>query len=189
LVRDLQRGSLIIYPTETVFGVGCSATDTGAVLALRSWKNTAADKPFLVLVSGMAMAEKVGAVFTSRALALAAKYWPGPLTMVLPLDSQSSLLTSGVTGGTKEIGVRVSSHPWVQGLFARFDQPLVSTSLNLAGGPPAVTLPATIPAPAAFRWIINTHSPLSGKPSTLVRATENGIQILRQGCLKIPEAG
>src|SRR5687768_17352438 len=80
--RHIAEGGVLGYPTETVYGLG-SAADARSVERLATLKGRRAGKPFLLLVNGRAMAERAGLVFTASANALAAAFWPGPLTLVL----------------------------------------------------------------------------------------------------------
>jgi L-threonylcarbamoyladenylate synthase len=130
----LEKGGLLGYPTETVYGLG-SAAEATAVAKLAALKGRPEGKPFLLLVASRAMAERAGLVFTPSASALAEAFWPGPLTLVLKGgEGQLPELLRGPEGG---FAVRHTSHAAVSRLLTLLDQPLTSTSANRPGQAPA----------------------------------------------------
>src|SRR3954469_25762352 len=130
----LAAGGLLGYPTETVYGLGSAASEP-ALAALARLKGRDPGKPFLLLVSGRAMAEAWGLVFTASARALSDAFWPGPLTLVL--RGGEGRLPDGLRGREGGIAVRHTSHKGIERLVAHMGQPLTSTSANQPGGPPA----------------------------------------------------
>ena len=136
VVRHLVRQGLIAYPTETVYGLG-SATSAEAVVRLSALKGREAGKPFLLLVSDPGMLAGVGLRLTDAAARLAAAFWPGPLTMVLPGgEGRLPDLLRGPEGG---IAVRWTSHAGAARLVATLGSPITSTSANRPRTPPAMT--------------------------------------------------
>ena len=135
VVREhLAHGGLLAYPTETVYGLG-SGPRVPALDALARLKGRAADKPFLLLVSSRAMVEEWGLVLSTAARALAAAFWPGPLTLVLP--GGEGKLPDQLRGREGGIAVRYTSHSGIARLVAATGEPLTSTSANRPGHPPA----------------------------------------------------
>ena len=135
VVRDhLAGGGLLAYPTETVYGLG-SEPSVAALEALARLKGRAPDKPFLLLVSDRKMVEQWGLVLTAAARALAAAFWPGPLTLVLP--GGEGKLPDQLRGREGGIAVRHTSHAGIARLVAATGTPLTSTSANRPGEPPA----------------------------------------------------
>jgi L-threonylcarbamoyladenylate synthase len=134
VAEHLARGRLLAYPTETVYGLG-SGPRVPALDALARLKGRDADKPFLLLVSSRAMAEEWGLVLTPAARALAAAFWPGPLTLVLP--GGEGKLPDRLRGREGGIAVRHTSHAGIARLVAATREPLTSTSANRPGDPPA----------------------------------------------------
>src|SRR5574341_2483003 len=139
VANHLDRGLLLAYPTETVYGLGSRAlaADVDALAALKGRRR---DKPFLLIVSDRAMAEAQGLAFNAAAGALARAFWPGPLSLVLPGGGGLPVLLRGPEGG---IAVRWTSHPGVSRLVAALGYLLISSSVIRPGGPPA-------PGPAAI---------------------------------------
>ena len=132
--EHLARDGLLAYPTETVYGLG-SGPSVPALDALARLKGRAPDKPFLLLVSSQAMVEEWGLVLTTAARALAAAFWPGPLTLVL-LGGEGKL-PDQLRGREGGIAVRYTSHAGIARLVAATGKPLTSTSANRPGDPPA----------------------------------------------------
>ncbi len=128
----LARGGLLANPTETVYSLG-SAAEREALAALARLKGRPPGKPFLLLVSGRVMAEKLGLVFNISARAMSDAYWPGPLTLVLP--GGEGRLPDELRGAEGGIAVRHTSHRAVGRLIERLGFPLTSTSANRPGHP------------------------------------------------------
>lgn len=133
-IQHLQDGLVLAYPTETVYGFGTN-TDHAAVESLVSLKQRPPAKPFLVLIAGSDMLERIGVTLTPAASRLAARHWPGPLTLVLPGgERRVAARLRGPEGG---IAVRWTSHPNLQRLIRAYGDAITSTSANLPGLPPA----------------------------------------------------
>jgi L-threonylcarbamoyladenylate synthase len=183
--RHIGEGGVLGYPTETVYGLG-SAVDARSVERLAALKGRRAGKPFLLLVNGRAMAERVGLVFTPSANALAAAFWPGPLTLVLR-GGEGSLpeLLRGPEGG---VAVRFTSHAAVARLITLLDQPLTSTSANRPGQAPAAGAEQIV---SLFRTAYESGELLvldggilgNVPPSTIIDCTSREPLLVREGAL------
>src|SRR6185436_18343692 len=130
----LERGGLLAYPTETVYGLGSRALAPD-VARLAAFKGRAPDKPFLLLVSSRQMAEQFGLVFTPAADALASAFWPGPVTLVL--RGAEGRLHDALRGPEGGIAVRHTSHEGMAQLISTLGVPITSTSANRPGTAPA----------------------------------------------------
>ncbi len=131
----LRRGGIVVYPTETVYGLGVDAGNRDALARLFALKGRRSGSGMSVLVSDLAMASRLlAAQPPAGALALARAFWPGPLTLVLgaAADLEPELLGAG--GG---VGLRCSSDPWASALVEVFGAPVTSTSANPSGAEPA----------------------------------------------------
>jgi len=126
----LRAGGLVAFPTETVYGLGGDARSDLAVAAIFAAKGRPRFNPLIVHVPDLASAEAF-ALFDDRARAVAAAFWPGPLTLVLPLREAG--LSPLVTAGLATVAVRVPAHPVAQGLLRAFGGPLAAPSANPAG--------------------------------------------------------
>jgi len=129
LIRD---GGIVAVPTETVYGLAADATNAEAVARIYAAKGRPSFNPLIVHVADLAAAERI-AVFDADALALAAAFWPGPLTLALPMRGDSGI-ASLVTAGLDTIAIRVPRHRAMQGLIAASGRPLAAPSANASGG-------------------------------------------------------
>lgn len=127
----LRKGGLVAFPTETVYGLGGDARSDRAVAQIFAAKGRPHFNPLIVHLPDAAAARGL-AVFDARADALAARFWPGPLTLVLPLRAGSGL--SGlVTAGLPTVALRVPAHPVARALLQVFGGPLAAPSANPSG--------------------------------------------------------
>jgi len=140
----LRRGGVIAYPTEAVWGVGCDPFDEVAVLRLLAIKQRPVDKGVILIAASRL---QFGDLLDWDALTQAQRdavfaSWPGPNTWIIPTTPR---VPRWITGSHDGVAVRVSAHPDVVALCEAFGGPLVSTSANLAGEPPAFTRDALDP--------------------------------------------
>ncbi len=136
-VAALRRGALVVYPTETLYGLGADATNRDALAALVRLKGRPAGKPIGVLVAGREMLGALVAQVDRAAAALIERFWPGPLTLVLPALPS---VPAELTGGTGTVGVRQSSHPIAARLVELLGAPVTCPSANPAGAEPPTTV-------------------------------------------------
>lgn len=130
-VKNLGCGALVGMPTETVYGLAADATNEKAVAEIFAAKNRPEFNPLIVHVSGADMAKKY-VIWNDRAEKLAAKFWPGPLTMVLPrcADSAVSFLA---TAGLDSIAIRSPKHPVARKIIMALDRGIAAPSANRSG--------------------------------------------------------
>ena len=199
IVELLRSGGVLVFPTETSYGIGCDATNDAAVAKVFAAKNRPDGKGTPVLVSSVEQAERY-VMMSPKAKKLAEKYWPGALNLVLPVremlhhtddrpyDETSDFTSSRcATDGTQS--VRVSSHPFVQELFKHFDRPIVATSANPSGSDALYDvshLEGIFGDRAKFIDGAVDIGPLPIVPaSTTIRVTGDQIEILRHGSIKL----
>ena len=136
--RWIGAGRLLAYPTETVWGLGVDACSEEALGRLRRWKGRLEQDPISVLVYDAEAAAELGFPLGDGARELAARYWPGPLTLVVQTQRT---LAAGVAREDGAVGLRCSSHPLAGALARRLQRdgvgPMTATSLNRAGQPAA----------------------------------------------------
>jgi L-threonylcarbamoyladenylate synthase len=125
----LRRGGLVAFPTETVYGLGALALEPLAVRAIYAAKGRPSTNPLIVHVLGEDEARPLVSRWPLEARQLAARFWPGPLTLVLP---RTALVPDECTAGGDTVGVRVPSHPVARALLERVDAPLAAPSANRA---------------------------------------------------------
>jgi L-threonylcarbamoyladenylate synthase len=132
----LRAGGLVAFPTESFYGLGADALAAAAVARVFRAKRRPADKPVLVLVDSVAMAERVTARLSPEARGLMARHWPGPLTLVL---EAAAGVPAALTAGTGTIGVRMPGHPLALALVRATGRPVTAPSANPSGVPPPTT--------------------------------------------------
>jgi L-threonylcarbamoyladenylate synthase len=176
-VEALAAGALVVFPTETVYGLGADARSAPAVARLVAVRGREAGKPILVLVADVGMAEAM-AVVPPAARRLAARFWPGPLTLVLPARDA---LPAPLTAGTGTIGVCVPGHPTAAALVAGLGGPVTAPSANPPGAEPPRRLAA---ARAYFGERVAVYldgGELPGGASTVAAVEADGVRVLRAG--------
>lgn len=167
-----------MFPTETVYGLGVAARQPAAVERLVSVRGRDPGKPILVLVRDLAMVGMIAREMPPAVARLAAKFWPGPLTLVVPARDD---LPAALTAGTGTIGVRVSSHPLAAQLVDGLGEPLTAPSANPPG---AVAPQALAAARASFGTAVDAYldgGTLAGGASTVAVAEGNTVRVLRPG--------
>jgi L-threonylcarbamoyladenylate synthase len=181
-VALLEAGGIVAAPTETVYGLAGRALDADAVAAIYAAKGRPANNPLIVHVMGLADAEAL-AVFDAPARSLAAAFWPGPLTLVVPLREGSGL-TEAVTGGRDTVALRAPAHPLMRALIAAAG-PLAAPSANRSGHVSPTTA-------AHVRASLGDRAPLvldggacaAGLESTIVQ-TGPVLRLLRPGAVSV----
>ena len=128
----LRRGGLVAFPTETVYGLGVHALDPAAVRRLFEAKGRPANDPLIVHVDSVDRMSDLVTEIPDAARALAARFWPGPLTIVLP---RSARVPAEVTAGLSSVAIRVPSHPVARALLAAAAIPVAAPSANLFSRP------------------------------------------------------
>ncbi|TMA11213.1 MAG: threonylcarbamoyl-AMP synthase [Deltaproteobacteria bacterium] len=125
----IRRGGLVAFPTETVYGLGALALEPWAVRAIYAAKGRPATNPLIVHVLGEDEARPLVSRWPLEAIQLTARFWPGPLTVVLP---RTALVPDECTAGGDTVGVRAPSHPAARALLERVGAPLAAPSANRA---------------------------------------------------------
>jgi L-threonylcarbamoyladenylate synthase len=184
-LAHLSANGVLAYPTETVYGLG-GAIDGTSVERLVAIKRRPAGKPFLLLISGSEMIERLGLKLSRSASLLAAKFWPGPLTLVLSGgEHRVSPRLRGPEGG---IAVRWTPHPGLRQLIAAMGDPLTSTSANRPGLPPAMSAGDILSAwgaevaNGALR-VLDGGALRPSEPSTVVDCTTKRPRVIRPGAI------
>ena len=123
----IRCGGLVVFPTETVYGLGANALDTSAVARIYQVKQRPFASPLIVHVADGAMARAITASWPTHAEALAKKFWPGPLTLIL---KKANLVPDLVTAGLDSVGVRIPAHPVALALIRKAGVPIAAPSAN-----------------------------------------------------------
>ncbi|WP_461532681.1 L-threonylcarbamoyladenylate synthase [Sinomicrobium sp.] len=169
----LQEGGLLLYPTDTVWGIGCDATDTDAVARIYALKKRSDAKALICLVSDVPMLEKYIpeiAEVTYDVIDLATK----PTTIVYdnPIGIAKNLIAEDNT-----IGIRVASDVFCQRLIRKFGKPIVSTSANISGAPTPQSYREIAPEILkGVDYVVNLqHEKQGGQPSSIIKISKDGI--------------
>jgi L-threonylcarbamoyladenylate synthase len=177
---------VVVYPTETFYGLAADALSLPALARLAAAKGRGADKALSLLVDDSRLdAALAGLVAEVPPLArrLIAAHWPGPLTIALP--ARGGLPPPIVSSGF--VAVRASPHPVARALVAAFGGPITATSANLAGAPPSTTAAGAAGAFPGCLVLDGGETP-GGAPSTLVRVAGDRLEVLRQGAIQVSPA-
>lgn len=176
----LKRGEVVGIPTETVYGLGANAFDETAVRKIFSAKGRPADNPLIVHVSDTEQISELMLKVPPLALECAKRFWPGPLTMIMPKSNRIPTVTSG---GLDTVGIRMPSHKTARAIINSCGFPIAAPSANLSGSPSPTTaqhvfddMNGRIPA------IVDGGMCGVGVESTVISFEgENGIRLLRPG--------
>ena len=172
----LEAGALVILPTETVYGLAADARRPDALARIYAAKCRDAGKPVAFLASDVAAIEAYGATLSPLACQLAARHWPGALTLVLPC-------------GEGFEGFRVPDHELARMIVSRCGGLLRVTSANASGEPAATRVEEALSALADHvELALDTGSVEGGEASTVVRVVENRLELLRQGPIVIADS-
>ena len=178
----LRAGRLVAFPTETVYGLGAAATNERAVAALFNAKGRPANNPLIVHLAGIKDAARL-VRFDALSRKAADLFWPGPLTLVLPLLPDSGV-TRLVTSGRRTLAVRVPSHPVARELITVAGLPVAAPSANISGRVSPTTADHVMSdLVGRVDAIIDAGPCTHGLESTVIRPTVRGPELLRPGAL------
>lgn len=184
-IEALRRGEVIVFPTETFYGLGADALNAAAVEQVVFLKGRDPERPIPILVADRKMLESVVADVPLIALRLMDCFWPGPLTLVLAAGKSLPEPLLNRKGG---VGVRISSHPVAAHLVGALGRPLTATSANLSGKEPARTNEEALAYFSGRLKIFLDGGRLKGtKGSTVVEIVHNQWRVIREGEIPTPE--
>ena len=175
----LGHGEVIVFPTETLYGLGADALDSEAVEKVFQLKGRDPNQPIPLIISGAGMLQSLITDIPPLARTMMDRFWPGPLTLVLPArrDIPKPLVNS--SGG---VGVRISSQPIATKLVQALGRPLTATSANPSGKEPARTIEAAKSYFAGKVKVFLDGGTLTSKTgSTVVEVNGESIRIIREG--------
>jgi L-threonylcarbamoyladenylate synthase len=168
-VTVLNRGGVVAYPTDTQYGLAVDPRSGAAVQRLFDLKGRPADLAIPLIAGDLSQVEQVAAVITAPARRLIERFWPGPLTLILPA---AACLAVAIHGGRRTVAVRVPDHLVARALAAGFKFPVTSTSANQSGKPPAVTADEVLAGVGQDLDLVLDAGPTpGGEPSTIVDVT------------------
>lgn len=180
-VHVLTAGGIVAFPTDTVYGVGAHAFLPQAVQRLYTAKVRPADKAIPLLIADAGQLSQVAQNIPQVAYELAARFWPGALTLVLP---RTPAVSDEITAGGDTVGVRAPDHPVAQALLRAVGCPLATTSANISGQPPAVTAEDVLAQlDGQIDLLIDGGRCPGGVASTVLDLSVSPIRVLRAGPL------
>jgi len=188
-ITHLQAGNILGYPTETIYGFG-TAVEHDAVEKLVEMKHRPPAKPFLLLIASSAMLDRLDLHLTNPASRLAARHWPGPLTLVLPGGERR--VPKRLRGPEGGVAVRWTSHPALQRLITSYGDSITSTSANLPGLPPAMSASEIVrqwgdAVTSGILRVLDGGRLTSSPPSTVVDCTGRRPRVIRPGAISSAE--
>jgi L-threonylcarbamoyladenylate synthase len=176
-------GRLVAYPTDTVYGLGCNPYDKQAVdqLILAKQRPKSA---LPVLVNSMVAAKRMGE-FSRTSLTLVGKFWPGPLTLIVPIRNK---LPPAVTDGSPFVGLRIPKHETALNLIERCGGQIIGTSANVSGRPSPRTADEVLNQLGGRLDLILDGGPTPlGKESTVAKVLGGAVEVLREGAISRDE--
>lgn len=187
LLKAMEAGDVVIYPTETLYAIGCDATAKAACKKLISIKARPKIKPLPVIIGGVDMLAVVTCDDLEFSKGLISSFWPGPLSILVKALPTLPDILSDDDG---YVSVRWSGHPFASELSRRLGKPIVATSANVSGQPP-VFHPEDI-APDLLEKVgavyFDPPWPKGGSPSTVIRVhSSSRLEILREGAVSVKE--
>ena len=179
----LSKGGLVAFPTDTVYGLGAPAFDGKAVESIYQAKDRPIEKAIPVLIGDDSDLEKISDDIPGAVRKLASRFWPGPLTVIVP---KKSTLPETVSA-TSTVGVRVPDHPVARALL-RLAGPMAVTSANISGQPsPSTAQEVLDQLNGRIELILDGGRTPGGVPSTLVDCTKGEIKVLREGPISLEQ--
>jgi L-threonylcarbamoyladenylate synthase len=181
----MEAGGVVVYPTETLYAVGCDATNEAACWKVAEIKARSEKKPLPLIIGGVGMLGLVTDESSEVLHSLVSSFWPGPLSILVKALPTLPDLLSDDDG---YVSVRWSGHPFAAELSKRLRKPIVATSANVSGKPP-VALPADLDPvllEKAEAVYLDPPWPKGGNPSTVVRVLGlSQLEILREGAVTL----
>jgi L-threonylcarbamoyladenylate synthase len=173
--RAIVQGKLVVYPTDTLYGLGCDALDKRAIQRVFKIKKRRLNNPLSIAVCNLHMLRKF-ASFDDRAMQVMERFLPGPVTFILKKKGLSDLLT----GGAEKVGIRVPENRTALRLIIGAGVPIVSTSANISGETPPKTAEEASKQLRGVDVVLDGGR-VGGQPSTVVDLTAEQPRILREG--------
>lgn len=181
IAEALLGGAVAAYPTETFYALGAAAFSKQGIERIYRLKGRDASKPLPLIASDLDMVAGIAAFLPASFAALAAEFWPGPLTLVLPAAAG---LPDFLVGPGRTVAVRIPPLAWLRALVAELAEPLTATSANLTGEKELAD-PADVAAlvERKVEWMLDGGRAPGGLPSTIVDITGETPRILREGAI------
>ena len=178
--QHIKEGKLVAFPTETVYGLGANALNPHAVARIFELKERPAFDPLIVHIASLEDISKLTATEDKRVSKLAARFWPGPLTIILP---KSELVPDIVTSGLATVGIRMPNHPVALELIRQSGCPIAAPSANKFGQLSPTQAKHVSKQLPDVDFLLDGGEAQVGIESTIISLNENGFEILRHGVI------
>lgn len=182
--RVLKNGGVVIFPTDTVYGIGCLYNNKEGLLKIYKIKNRPQNLPLPILVSSIKQAESI-VNMNELAKSLAKKYWPGGLTIILPLRHPELDYHRAKDLKTPKLGIRIPNSKIVLSLIKQVGIPIIGTSANFHGKESVANFESLDPKLINLADYVLKGECAGGIESTIVDVTQNNIKILRKGAVSV----
>jgi tRNA threonylcarbamoyl adenosine modification protein (Sua5/YciO/YrdC/YwlC family) len=176
-VSALRRGELIIYPTDTLYGIGCDLKNSRALEKLNRLKQRPRNKPFSFICESLSDVSEYGLI-SDTAFRVIRHLLPGPYTFILPMKSSAP---RKMMNAEHALGIRVPDHPVPLEIVRNFGGPITTTSVNVATEEPLCAIGDLAPEFISAVGVIIDHGPLENMPSTVVDFTGDIPRLVRRG--------
>jgi L-threonylcarbamoyladenylate synthase len=176
----VRKGEIVAIPTDALYTLVCDPLNLHTVGRIFSAKGRSAERAVPLLVNGVVMAEELATELSPRFYLLARRFWPGPLTIIVPGSSRVPLK---VTGNTGRLAIRQSTSKVANALLERLNQPLVSTSANISGHPTCSTGIEVFGVMDGRVDLILDGGPTTGSGATTIDITEPYWRVIKEGAV------
>jgi L-threonylcarbamoyladenylate synthase len=176
----VRKGEIVAIPTDALYTLVCDPLNLHSVGRIFSAKGRSAERAVPLLVNGVVMAEELATELSPRFYLLARRFWPGPLTIIVPGSSRIPLK---VTGNTGRLAIRQSTSKVANALLALLNQPLVSTSANISGHPTCSTGIEVFGVMDGRVDLVLDGGPTTGSGATTIDITEPYWRVIKEGAV------
>ena len=185
VAKQLKRGAIVVYPTDTAYALGCDATNAKAVAKIFKIKGREKTKALPMIVADIKMAKKFF-ILATRHSQLATRYWPGPFSIIL--KAKKTIVRTALYKSTA--AVRVPDSAIARTLSKYLGRPLIATSANISYQPTCYSVKAFMRQAKSMKIkpdiVIDAGALRRRRPSTIVKTDENGrVEVLRKGSVKV----
>lgn len=185
VITVLEEGGIVIFPTDTVYGIACNCFQEEAIKKLYEIKHRPNYKPINVLTDNISKIELITKNINDKEKQLIDKYMPGALTLIMEKNDN---IPNVLTAGLETIGVRIPNNKIALSILEKFDYPLAVTSVNISGQKEGIAVEDFIDEfENKVDVIIDGGKSEIGIPSTIIKVNEEKIETIRQGTIKIEE--
>ncbi|AIF81148.1 putative yrdC domain-containing protein [endosymbiont of Acanthamoeba sp. UWC8] len=182
ITECFMRGEIIVLPTDTLFALSCDASNAEAVRKIFEYKVREKEKSLPVFFANIEQIRQVCEV-NNLALNLAERFWPGALTLVLPIKNNQNLIAENVYNNGESLAVRIPDSAYLQKIIKELDKPIVATSANISGHAPVKDSAEALKVFDERVVIIEGKS--KHLPSTIVKINDRDYKVIREGQIKI----